>query len=60
MASQTMIGIALTNEERQAIIAIAQANGMTISQYIKSLLIANVPEYPTPKERRGGDRRSNK
>lgn len=57
MASQTMIGIALTHEERQAITAIAQAQGMTISQYIKSLLVANVPEYPAPVERRGGKRK---
>ncbi len=58
MASQTMIGIALTSDEREAITQAAQAQGMTISQYIKSLLVANVPAYPAPKERRGGDRRS--
>ncbi len=60
MSSETQLNLALTVAEKAAIRHAATAQGLTVSQYLKSLLVANVPSYPPQVERRGGDRRKSK
>lgn len=60
MTSESQISLAVTNGEKDAIRRAAAARGLTISQYLKALLVENVPSYPQQVERRGGDRRKSK